>query len=111
LWRSGKAVVMARSATLPNCCFKCGGSAHGGGLKRRLYWHHPLIYLTLLASILIYAVVAIIVRKRADITIDLCAGHWAQRRLWLAAAWLVSLAGIVIMVWGMVEESAFGFWG
>jgi len=111
VWRSGRTLVMARGATLPNCCFKCGSPTQGTALKRRLYWHHPALYLTILLSLLIYVIIALIVRKRADITLPLCARHWQQRRLWLTIGWVTSLAGVFTIIAGIAAEAAWGFWG
>ncbi len=95
IWRSGKKLVMNREAELPDRCVKCNAPANGFRLKRNLIWHPPLIFLTILISILVYAVIAIIVRKRATVFVGLCPQHRTARRRaqWIAAGmFLLSLA-------------------
>ena len=94
LWRTPKDLVMAKEATLPDRCVKCHAPATGERLKRNLYWHPPWIYILILASLLIYVIVALIIRKRATIHIGLCDEHRAARRNAIALGWGILLAGI-----------------
>ncbi|RPI81628.1 MAG: hypothetical protein EHM42_10385 [Planctomycetaceae bacterium] len=69
-------------------------------LSRRLPWHHPLIYLVLLASPCLYIIVAMIVQSRADVQIGLCQARRSRRRWTIAAAWLGALLGFALMMVG-----------
>lgn len=119
--REGKTLVMSRDAQLPDRCVKCNAADGIVRLKRNLYWHHPLIYLCLLANILIYAIVATCVRKRATIEVGLCPRHLKRRRAGIAIGWgsfglfvaslfalglqhggWIALAGFVIFLVGVV---------
>ena len=91
LWRSGKALVAAKEARFPEKCVRCGGTADLRRVKKRLYWHHPAIFLTILAGALVYIIVALCVRKRADIEISVCAADRTRRALKIAAAWALWL--------------------
>lgn len=76
--------------TLPPRCVKCADPASEPRLHKTFYWHHPAVYLLLISPI-IYAVVALIVRKTAIVFVPLCEAHKSERksRLWLAAALLI----------------------
>ena len=68
VWRNNSVLVMTKEALLPNRCIKCNAPAEEQ-LKHRLTWHHPGLYLLALASILIYVVVAMVVRKTATVNV------------------------------------------
>ena len=95
VWRRRRELVVARHAALPDRCVKCNAAAHGVQLKRKLYWHHPALYLMILfPGLLIYAIVAIIVRKRATLQVGFCAAHRSLRRRDIYIGWLVAVLGI-----------------
>ncbi len=81
---------MSRDAILPPRCVKCNVPTHLR-LKRKLSWHHPAIYLIILVALLIYFIVAMVLRKSANIEIGLCDEHLAKRRrdLWITIGLLV----------------------
>src|SRR5947209_12297282 len=64
LWRDGKTLVVHKGASLPDRCIKCNEPAEGLSLNRKLVWHQPWLYLLIIPSIWIYAVVALIVRQK-----------------------------------------------
>ena len=105
LWRSGRLLVMSPGATLPDRCVKCNAPAHGQRLLRKLYWHTPYLYLLILVNLLIYAIVAIIVRKRARVEIGLCDAHRSRRRLIIASSWLAVLVGIGLIASAISNDS------
>jgi hypothetical protein len=70
-----------------------------------MYWHNPWIYLTIFAGILVYAIVALIVRQSADIKIGLSRERIIRRRWFIFAAWMGSLLGIVLCIGGGVTSS------
>lgn len=92
IWRDNSVLVMTKEALLPNRCVKCNEPT-GERLKRKLTWHHPAIYLTVLISILVYAVVALVLRKTATVNVGLCEEHLSTRRRNLAITWVLGLAG------------------
>jgi hypothetical protein len=63
-----------------------------------LYWHSPYIYLLILLNLLIYLIVALIVRKRAKIEIGICDKHLSQRRIIIALSWVMGLGGLVLLI-------------
>ena len=99
IWRDGKRLVMTKTAVLPNVCVKTNRPAEGW-LRRKMYWHHPALYI-LAVSPIIYIIVALIVRQQADIRVGLCAERFQRRRWIMAGAWVVGLAGIGLLALGI----------
>jgi len=99
-FRQGKLFIVPRenAAYVPcDSCVKCGQPATKR-LPRHFYWHHPALYLLILPGLLLYVLVAVIVRKQMRITIGLCDRHRAVRRWWITAAWLLLLSGLAFFV-------------
>ncbi|HYU34954.1 MAG TPA: hypothetical protein VEW48_22620 [Thermoanaerobaculia bacterium] len=96
VWRTGDLLVMQKGASLPYRCLVCNQPA-SVQFPRKMYWHHPWVYLMILPGILIYAIIAMIVRKRADVVLPLCAEHAAKRKR--SATWgnLLLISGFVVM--------------
>lgn len=90
VWQDRAKLVMSRDAELPPRCVKCNVPTHLR-LKRKLSWHHPALYLIILVALLIYLIVAMVVRKSATIEIGLCDEHLAKRRrnLWITIGLVV----------------------
>jgi hypothetical protein len=104
VWRSRKLLVVSHGAQLPDRCVKCNTPAHGQRLVRKLYWHSPALYLLILVNLLIYALVAIFVRKKARVEIGICDAHLRQRRLAIGGGWLFGLGGFITFIAGMVID-------
>lgn len=93
LYCKGRLLVMHKHAVLPDRCVKSNQPAHGRRLKRRLYWHHPAVYLAILANLLIYVILALILRKTATIQIGLSDAWFRKRRRAIGLGWLLFLGG------------------
>ena len=100
VWRQGKLLVMHKRAALPDRCVKSNLPADGRRLKRSLYWHSPWVYVTILAGVLVYAVLALILRKRAVIQIGLSEKWARKRRRSIAIAWGLVLGSVAMFVIG-----------
>jgi hypothetical protein len=100
LWRKGRVLVMRKGVQLPARCVKSNVPAERR-LKRSLYWHHPTIYLSILISILIYVILALILRKSATIYIGLSDEWFAKRHRAMLVGWLLFLASIAMLVAGI----------
>jgi hypothetical protein len=112
IWRSGKLLVTGVKTTLPDFCVKCNAPSQGDRLRRKLYWHHPAIYLLIIVSILIYAIVALLVRKRADLEVGLCERHHAKRRRDILLSWLLGFLGVGLIVAAVIQSNGLmGFAG
>jgi hypothetical protein len=105
LWRQGRTLVMRRDAGLPDRCVKCNAPVNGAKLPRNLYWHHPGLYLLIFLNLLIYVIVALIMRQRAKISVGLCEKHRSIRVKAISAAWTLALLGVGLLVWGIVIEN------
>ena len=79
-------------------CVKCGAPANGQPLKRKYSWHSPGIYVIVLFNVIIYAIVAMIVRKSITLNVPLCDAHAKRRKRMILIAWLIFLGGIVLAV-------------
>ena len=103
VWRWGRILVMGRNALLPNHCIKCNEPVTSK-LKRNIYWHSPFLYLLILISILVYAIVALIVRRRARIEVGICDKHLSQRRWVITISWLIFVGSIVSFIVGLAYD-------
>jgi len=109
VWRDGDVLITLIGAEMPRRCVKCNGPADQPTKVRKVYWHHPVLYLLLLFNALIYAIVAAVIRKKAMVAAGLCVEHKKRRRLAMTFAWTGALGGIVLMFLGMGSSS--GVWG
>ncbi len=105
LWRDRNMVVVSRGGQFPARCVKCNLPASAPAKVRKAYWHHPAIYLLALLSPLIYIIVALIVRKQADVNPALCADHNKRRNLGITIGWIGSLLGLAMAVAGGATET------
>lgn len=100
VWQDGAKLVMVKDAQLPDRCVKCNAFTERK-MKRNLTWHHPALYLLIIAGVLIYFIVAMILRQSATIYIGICDEHHARhRRNMIITAVLIvsSLLGFVIAI-------------
>ena len=95
VWRDKSTLVMTKEASLPDRCVKCNAPANGLRLKRRLSWHHPILYLVIFFAMLIYIILALILRKQATVYLGLCAEHLQRRRKLLAVGWVLLAIGLI----------------
>jgi ribosomal protein L40E len=94
-WRDKSTLVMTKDASLPDRCVKCNAPANGLRLKRKLAWHHPVLYLLVFGAALLYVIIAAVLSKRATVYLGLCAEHFQRRRKRIAIGWLLLVAAIV----------------
>ena len=92
IWRNGSTLVLGRDAVLPLRCVKCNVFTTGR-LTRKYSWHHPALYLIVLVAVLVYAIVAGILRKRATVEVGLCEDHQTKRRYAILTTVLLVLLG------------------
>ena len=113
MWRDEKTLVMLHDADLPDRCVKCNKPAALPTKPRRVYWHHWSIYLVVLLNILLYAIVALIVRKKAVVAPGLCALHKTRRAVALSIGWLGFSGSLALMFLGFADSinPAFAFLG
>ena len=105
IWRQGSVLVFHKSAVLPDRCIKCNAPALGTRVDKTLYWHHPALALLILAGLLIYAIVAIVVRKSAKVSLGFCELHKSRRTKMLIAGWLLFATALAAFIVALGEES------
>jgi len=94
-WRIGRDILyVPRYAALPRRCVKCNAPAPAGGKQRSFYWHSSMLYLLIFIGILIYAIVAMFVRKKVELSPALCDAHAGKRTRTIWAAIGLLFAGI-----------------
>jgi GYF domain 2 len=104
VWRDGKLMVATKGATLPDRCVKCNRPANGLRLTRKLYWHPPAYYLLICGGVLLYAIVALIVRKNTVLDFGICELHKNKRKRWLAITWSLVALAVVLFIAGAVAD-------
>lgn len=102
VWRSGSFLVMEKWAQLPDICVKSNMPTNGSYLKRNMHWHHPAIFLLILINLILYAVVAMILQKKATVYVGLDTRYITRRRLGIAIGWLSALGAIFLFICGAV---------
>jgi hypothetical protein len=110
IWRDGNKLVMYKGARLPDRCVHCNAPANGRRLNRTLYWHHPLIYLVVLAGVLVYVIVALVVRKKAVVAIGMCDRHYTRRLRSMLLWWLITAASGALFWYGVRVNSPMAGW-
>jgi len=100
LRREGNLVVCSsRGTVFPPRCVICNEPAPHR-LRRKLYWHPPGYYAIICIGALFYVIVALIVRKTAELELGLCTAHSARRRNGILLGWIgvpVCLVGGVVL--------------
>lgn len=97
--RSGSNLYIAlppagQTVYLPALCVKCGRPAAGAPVEKTFSWHPPAWYLLILVGLVIYVIVALVVRKTIRVGVPLCAEHAQRRSLWVTLSWFLPLVGI-----------------
>lgn len=105
LFRKGNQLVMHKQASLPDRCVKSNQPAGGLRLRRSLSWHHPMLYLTLFIGVLIFVILAVILRKQATIEIGLSEEWFRKRRSAILVGWILALSGIAIAALSLLAIS------
>jgi hypothetical protein len=103
IWRNKSLLVMTKEAQLPSRCVKCNAPA-SGTLKRKLTWHHPALYILAFGALLLYAIIAMVVRKTATIQVGLCETHTAARKRDILITWALGLLSLVSFVIAALME-------
>ena len=94
MWREGKVLVLRQGSPFPHRCISCNEPAVAPGRRQKLAWHPPAWYLLVLLAVLLYAIVAIIVRKKAVVEVGLCERH--QKRVLFGR--IVGWGGFVVLL-------------
>lgn len=98
VWSEGSLLYVRNDARLPPRCVKCNAPV-AKYLTKKMSWHTPILYLLIVfPGLLIYIVVALIVRKSANVMPGLCLEHSRNRRNGILTSWAIVVAGILMFV-------------
>lgn len=110
-WRQGNLMVVRVGSNPPPICVKTGVMVAERGIKRTYLWLNPAWALTFLCGGLLYILIYVLLRKSTKMFVPLSPEGRAQRRKKIRNAWLLGLAGLVIMIAGLglaIEKSTAG---
>lgn len=106
-WRDTKdTLYIAQGSDLPRRCVKCNAPVTMAPKKRTLYWHAAGWYVLVLLNIILYAIAAMVVRKKIQLSPALCSQHAVQRRNRLLGGLGVFLAGLLAGVAAFGNDAA-----
>lgn len=90
-------VVVEDGTELPCRCLKCNEPTTTQAIKRKVTWHPPGYYLLILVGVLIYVIVALVIRRSASVSVHLCEHHRMQRNLWITGCWAAVIGGVALI--------------
>jgi len=96
VWRHEGLLIIQQGAQLPDRCVVCNRSTTHRWPKT-FYWAPPVLRFLILLNLLVYAIVMLAVRKKADLTVPLCEEHEETRRAKVRNSWLVGIGGLVLI--------------
>lgn len=99
-YRDRNLLVIPQLAKLPHRCVKCNAPVERMDQPRRYTWHHAGWYALMLATPVVYAVVASLVQDKSKVAIGLCPWHRARRRNLTAVSLMLFLTGMLLLVFG-----------
>ena len=100
IWSDGDLLVVHKHARLPRICVKTRQAA-GDVIHRKFYWHSRLYYLLIFIHILVYALVAFLLRKKHELDIPLSMESAARRRSKILKCWSFGILGFVLLLVGI----------
>jgi uncharacterized membrane protein YgcG len=93
----GQVVLFSSGAVLPDRCAVCNAPGKHR-VSKTFYWHEPWLYVLIFAGWIVYAIVAMILRKSANVEYWLCDEHRQRRTLGLVLVW----TGFIVPFVGML---------
>jgi len=104
VWCDGTTLIVPHGTTLPPYCVKCNAPVEEPPVKRTYRWHNPLLYLIILFNLIIYAIVALIVRKKGRIQIHVCRHHVQRQWIAILLALVLTLGGLALLIGGGAND-------
>ncbi|MBX7220790.1 MAG: hypothetical protein K1Y36_12645 [Blastocatellia bacterium] len=105
IWQHGNELVMHKQAVLPDVCVVCNCPAEGVRLRKKLRWHSPWLLLLLLVNVIVFAVVASILQKRATVDLGVCEKHLMRHKNFYWMSWLLCVTGIIGLLVSISQSS------
>jgi hypothetical protein len=97
VWRSADILVLRKGNQLPGRCVACNQETPDRWQKT-FYWAPPGLRFLILLNVIIYAIVMLVVRKRADLAVPLCPEHNEKRQRGTTQGWIALLVGIGFLI-------------
>lgn len=107
LWRDGNTLVVYKGAKLPPRCVKTNQPT-ASYLERKLTWVPSWVYWLLLLNVLLCAIVALVLQKKAVLHIGLTEERLAGRRRLIMISWVIALVGMVSFFTGIAALASEG---
>lgn len=100
------------AAALPAMCAKCGSPDVEKTADEAFSWSPLWARMTILLSPLVAIAAILLTRKKATLTVSLCAAHVSRVQLFTRIGWAFLLAGVGLIVGAtlLVEDLGQGFW-
>ncbi len=96
-WRWENYLLLPREGTLPPRCVRCGEPTDLPLRKKSVQWYNPWLALTILLSVPIFVILALVFQKKGVVYFTLCDAHARRRRRMIAAAWGIGFLGVAQM--------------
>lgn len=114
VYAEGNVVVLRMGCDLPERCVVCNSRDRVRMSRKRLTWHHPAWYLLILINLILYVIVALVIRRSTRIQVGLCEEHRKQRQSRILAGCGVVFLGVLTSVsqfeqGGLMLALAIGF--
>ena len=106
-WREGEQLVTNRTSgtvTLPDHCVRCGQRAVQR-LDKSFQWHPRWLGFVVIASPIIYLILAMFLRKKVQIDFGLCDEHAKKRSTAIIIAVGGSLLSLAVLIGGAVGDA------
>ena len=103
IWRDGNQLVMTRDAELPYVCIKTNRPADVW-LPRTVSWYPKWTLVLLPLGLLVFVIVAGLLRKQAPIRVGLCESRRVARIWTIGLAWGGIMLGLGLLMVGITSE-------
>ncbi|MFN9197818.1 MAG: hypothetical protein ACK5WR_07090 [Planctomycetaceae bacterium] len=103
IWRDGNQLVMTRDAELPYVCIKTNRPADMW-LPRTVSWYPRWTLVLLPLGLLVFVIVAGLLRKQAGIRVGLCESRRVGRLWTIGLAWGGIVLGLGMLMVGIISE-------
>lgn len=104
-WREGMKLGALDGAVLPLRCVKCNGTDGVEMRRRKFVWYPRWTMLLILVNVLIFFIVALILRKKLTIHFGLCQKHRLKHRRMKQIAAVVLVAAIAFW-WAAISAQS-----
>ena len=96
VWKHPNGIVVTSESLLTDNCVICHREAHGNSIRKRLFWHPPILLPLVLLSFPFYLLLAIFMRKTLVVDLPICSRHLLLRRATTCVG-LILLPGALLL--------------